>query len=53
MVDDKGIYPYVPDMVRFYLSEEPILPQVRTWIYRARRALEARLRNEGWIGQGS
>ncbi len=32
VADDKGIYPFVPDMVRFYLSEEPILPQVRTYI---------------------
>ncbi len=32
VADDKGIYPYVPDMIRFYLSEEPILPQVDTWI---------------------
>jgi len=32
VADDKGIYPYVPDMVRFYLSEEPIIPQVRTYI---------------------
>jgi uncharacterized circularly permuted ATP-grasp superfamily protein len=32
VADDKGIYPYVPDMIRFYLSEEPILPQVRTYI---------------------
>ena len=32
VADDKGIYPYVPDMIRFYLSEEPILQQVRTYI---------------------
>ncbi len=32
VADDKGIYPYVPDMIRFYLSEEPILPQVETFI---------------------
>ncbi|MGH0031096.1 MAG: circularly permuted type 2 ATP-grasp protein [Myxococcota bacterium] len=32
IADDKGIYPYVPDMIRFYLSEEPILPQVPTYI---------------------
>jgi len=32
VADDKGIYPYVPDMIRFYLSEEPILGQVRTYI---------------------
>ena len=29
--DDKSIYPYVPDMVRFYLEEEPILANVPTW----------------------
>lgn len=32
VADDKGIYPFVPDMIRFYLSEEPILPQVKTWV---------------------
>jgi uncharacterized circularly permuted ATP-grasp superfamily protein len=25
VADDKSIYPYVPDMIRFYLSEEPLL----------------------------
>jgi len=25
VADDKSIYPYVPDMIRFYLSQEPIL----------------------------
>ncbi|MHB8815327.1 MAG: circularly permuted type 2 ATP-grasp protein [Steroidobacteraceae bacterium] len=32
VADDKSIYPYVPEMVRFYLSEEPLLGNVRTWI---------------------
>ncbi|MDJ0789094.1 MAG: circularly permuted type 2 ATP-grasp protein [Myxococcota bacterium] len=32
VADDKGIYPYVPDMVRFYLDQEPILPQVPTYV---------------------
>jgi uncharacterized circularly permuted ATP-grasp superfamily protein len=32
VADDKAIYPYVPDMVRFYLSEEPLLGQVRTYV---------------------
>ena len=32
--DDKSIYPYVPDMIRFYLSEEPILQNVPTWLLR-------------------
>ena len=32
MADDKAIYPFVDDMIRFYLSEEPILPNVTTYI---------------------
>jgi uncharacterized circularly permuted ATP-grasp superfamily protein len=31
VADDKAVYPYVPDMIRFYLSEEPILGQVTTY----------------------
>jgi len=31
VADDKSIYPYVPDMIRFYLTEEPILKNVPTW----------------------
>ena len=34
VADDKSIYPYVPDMVRFYLDEEPKVANVRTWILR-------------------
>ncbi len=29
--DDKLIYTYVPDLCRFYLDEEPILPNVQTY----------------------
>ncbi|MGP9536815.1 circularly permuted type 2 ATP-grasp protein [Brachybacterium sp. AOP43-C2-M15] len=29
--DDKLTYTYVPDLIRYYLSEEPILPNVDTW----------------------
>jgi uncharacterized circularly permuted ATP-grasp superfamily protein len=32
VADDKAIYPFVPDMIRYYLSEEPILPNVPTYI---------------------
>src|SRR4029077_14583503 len=32
VADDKSIYPYVPDMVRFYLAEEPILNNVPTFM---------------------
>ena len=31
VADDQSIYPYVPDMIRFYLSEEPIIKNVPTW----------------------
>jgi uncharacterized circularly permuted ATP-grasp superfamily protein len=31
VADDKSIYPFVPDMISFYLSEEPILNNVPTW----------------------
>ena len=31
VADDKAIYTYVPDMIRFYLGEEPILANVPTW----------------------
>lgn len=29
--DDKLTYTYVPDLIRYYLAEEPILPNVDTW----------------------
>ncbi|OWK36782.1 Protein containing domains DUF404, DUF407 [Fimbriiglobus ruber] len=32
VADDKAVYPYVEDMIRFYLSEEPILKNVPTYI---------------------
>ncbi len=31
VADDKAIYPYVPDMIRYYLGEEPLLAQVPTY----------------------
>jgi uncharacterized circularly permuted ATP-grasp superfamily protein len=34
VADDKSIYPYVPDMIRFYLGEEPLLNNVPTWMCR-------------------
>ncbi len=34
IADDKSIYPYVPDMVRFYLGEEPLLANVPTYVLR-------------------
>jgi uncharacterized circularly permuted ATP-grasp superfamily protein len=34
VADDKSVYPYVPDMVRFYLGEEPKLANVPTYSLR-------------------
>jgi uncharacterized circularly permuted ATP-grasp superfamily protein len=31
VADDKVIYRYVPEMIRYYLGEEPILPNVETY----------------------
>jgi uncharacterized circularly permuted ATP-grasp superfamily protein len=31
VADDKGIYPFVPEMIHFYLREEPILANVETF----------------------
>jgi uncharacterized circularly permuted ATP-grasp superfamily protein len=32
LADDKAVYAYVPEIIRFYLSEEPILPNVPTYM---------------------
>ena len=37
--DDKVIYSYIPDLIRFYLGEEPILKNVPTWRCREPEAL--------------
>ena len=31
VADDKGIYPFVPEMIRFFLKEEPIIDNVETF----------------------
>jgi len=45
IADDKSIYPYVPDMIRFYLSEEPLLGNVPTWQCRKQEDLDYTLAN--------
>ncbi len=32
IADDKALYAYIPDIIRFYLSEDPILPNVETYL---------------------
>lgn len=34
VADDKVVYAYVPDMIRFYLGEEPLIPNVETYLCR-------------------
>src|SRR3712207_5037712 len=31
IADDKGVYPFIPEMIRTYLGEEPILRNAATW----------------------
>ena len=45
VADDKSIYPYVPDMVRYYLGEEPLLANVETHLCRDKDGLEFTLDN--------
>jgi uncharacterized circularly permuted ATP-grasp superfamily protein len=39
VADDKAVYSYMPDIVKFYLGEEPILKNVTTWRCREGEAL--------------
>ena len=40
VADDKAVYAFVPEIIQYYLGEEPILPQVPTYLC----AREGRLR---------
>lgn len=31
LADDKSVFPFVPEMIRFYLGEEPLLESAATW----------------------
>ena len=45
VADDKSVYAYVPDMIRYYLGEEPILANVETRLCRRPEDLEYTLDN--------
>ena len=45
VADDKSVYAYVPDMIRYYLGEEPLLANVDTRLCRRPRDLEYTLDN--------
>ena len=45
VADDKSVYAYVPDMIRYYLGEEPLLANVETRLCRRPEDLEYTLDN--------
>lgn len=45
VADDKSLYPFVPDMIEFYLGEKPILPNVQTYQCRKPDELQYVLEN--------
>ncbi|BCP54268.1 hypothetical protein K32_28850 [Kaistia sp. 32K] len=45
VADDKAVYSYMPEIVRFYLGEEPILKNVPTWRCREADSLKYVLDN--------
>ena len=45
VADDKSVYAYVPDMIRYYLGEEPLLQNVKTYICRRPEDLQFTLDN--------
>ena len=45
VADDKAIYAYVPRLIRYYLSEDPILDNVETYLCREEKALSHVLAN--------
>ncbi|MGA2926142.1 MAG: circularly permuted type 2 ATP-grasp protein [Solirubrobacteraceae bacterium] len=47
VADDKAIYHYVPEMIRFYLGEEPILENVPTYLLGDERVRKEVLRRLG------
>ncbi|HXI99715.1 MAG TPA: circularly permuted type 2 ATP-grasp protein [Micropepsaceae bacterium] len=45
VADDKAVYAYVPRLIRYYLSEEPILDSVETFLCREPKSLSHVLAN--------
>src|SRR5258708_5796416 len=45
IADDKALYAYVPRIIRYYLSEDPILDNVETFLCRDERSLSHVLSN--------
>ncbi len=53
VADDKSMYPYVPEMIRFYLGEEPLIRNVRaatacSWVPRRRARSASATARASW-----
>ena len=44
VADDKAVYTYIPEIIKYYLGEEPILNNVRTYRCDKLPGYEIRLR---------
>ena len=40
IADDKAVYSYIPKIIKFYLNEEPILKNVKTWRCSEKKSLK-------------
>lgn len=45
IADDKAVYAYVPQIIKYYLGEEPILPNVETYICEDKKQRDYVLKN--------
>ena len=45
VADDKVIYAYVPRIIQYYLGEEPIIPNVKTYICREKEDFDYVMEN--------
>jgi uncharacterized circularly permuted ATP-grasp superfamily protein len=45
VADDKAVYAYVPELIRYYLDQDPILPNVETYLCRETSSLQHVLQN--------
>jgi len=45
VADDKAVYSYVPSIIKYYLGEDPIIPNIPTYICREKDQLDHVLKN--------
>ncbi len=45
VADDKALYAYVPDIIKYYMSEEPILQNVKTYLLTDKKSRQHVLQN--------